>query len=117
MHTRPIEPQPCRLKQCRLRQCSSRAEAVQVTREERYLPNVCRAGQARRPALEAEREPAVRWHAMLEHLQVAGIRLKALAARSQRREVVLVPVQPLPSGDALCHAKQQVEYLRVLRAP
>jgi hypothetical protein len=39
----------------------------------------------------------VRRHPVLEHLEVSGVGPRVLAARRQRRQIVGVPVQPLPA--------------------
>ena len=91
----------------------SGAEPVQVAREQRDLPDVRSSGQLRGPALQPDREPAVRRHAVLEHLEVPGERRRVEAARGQGRQVVLVPMQPLAAGDDLRAAEQQVETIGV----
>ena len=87
----------------------------EVAREQRRLADVRRLDQPRHPALQPDREAAVRRHAVLERLQVALERRRAHAALAQRRQVVGVAVQPLPARDQLQPAEQQVEAARVPR--
>ena len=56
----------------------------------------------------------MRRHPVLERLEVAVVRLEALAARGQRRDVILVPVQSLPAGDQLEAAEDEIEAVREL---
>ena len=56
-----------------------RRQPVQVAREQRDLADVRRAGQPGHPALEPDREPAVRRHAVPERLEVGRVRLRGLA--------------------------------------
>ena len=56
-------------------------EPVQVAREERDLADVGRADQPRHPALQPDREAAVRRHAVPERLEVGVVRRRVLAAR------------------------------------
>ena len=88
---------------------------MQVTRKQRRLTDVGRAGQPRDPSLEPDREPAVRRHPVAKRLQVAGERLRIEPTGSERRQVVLVAVQALAARRQLEPAEQQVEAVGVLR--
>ncbi len=60
-------------------------------------------------------EAAVRRHPVPEGVEIALVRPQLLATRGQRPDVVVVPVQPLPAGDELEAAEDQVEGVRPLR--
>src|SRR5688500_140220 len=85
----------------------SRRQAVDVAWERGDLPNVGRAGQARDPPLEADRETAVRWHAMAERLEVSLVGGGVLTG--ERSDVVGVPMEPLPASHELESSEDQVE--------
>src|SRR5690606_22532835 len=63
-----------------------------------------------------ECETAVRRHPMGEGGEIAGVRFGRLTAGRQSGQIVVVPVQPLPAGDQLQAAEEQVEAVRVLRS-
>src|SRR5260221_5916504 len=79
--------------------------------------DVLRAREPGDPALEAEREAAVRGHPVPERLQVALVRPGWQAPRRQGRQVVLVAVEALAAGDDLEAAEEQVEAVRVFGPP
>ena len=82
---------------------------MQVTREQRRLAHVRGLQQPHHEPFQADREPAVRRHAMPKNLKIWPVRLSRLTPRGQRRHVVLVAVQPLSPGDQLDSPEQQVE--------
>src|SRR5262249_61198544 len=67
------------------------------------------AGQGAGPASQADRESAVRWHAVGKGFKVAGVAGGVFAPCADRGEVVGVTVQPLPAGDEFQTAEEQVE--------
>src|SRR5215471_20270742 len=87
----------------------SGCQAVQVSGKERDVSDVVRAGQAAGPAFQADRESAVRRHAVGKGFKVAGVAGGVFAPCADRGEVVGVTVQPLPAGDEFQTAEEQVE--------
>src|SRR5205085_10574619 len=79
------------------------------------LADVLRADEARDPALQPDREAAVRRHPVLERLQVAVERRGILPGCGERSEVLLVAMQPLSACRQLEPAEDQVEAVRELR--
>src|SRR5260370_36744944 len=75
------------------------AEPVQVAGEQGDLPDVGGAGEPGGPAFQGDGESAVRWHPVGEHVEVAGVGRRVLAALAAGRQVVCVPGQPLSAGD------------------
>src|SRR5207244_7509284 len=88
-------------------------ERPAVPGEQGHLPNIGRAGEAGRPALESDGEPPVRRHAVAEGLEVPGVGTQVGAF--ERGEVVAVTMQTLAAGNELEAAEQQVEAVRRAR--